>query len=125
MLTGGTPRGLGRDGGKREGEQLALAEMHPFAQGIADFQHAHDPVGEGLDDGNFQPEAEIPDLRGKRPAFIQQILGLAGQPMQALQQRRRGLRQSQLLDRRASRCKRIARQVDAIEVFEILAASCR
>jgi hypothetical protein len=59
MLAGRAPRGLACDRGKRESEQFTLAEMHTLAQGIAHLQHAHDPIGEGLDNGDLQAEPEI------------------------------------------------------------------
>ena len=96
--------------------------MHALAKGIAHFQHADDLVGKSLDHRNLETEPEIPDLGGERSAFVEQRCGPHRQRLQALQQRRRRLRLSEHLDRRARRCERIARQIDAVEIAIILGA---
>src|SRR5882724_10807102 len=96
--------------------------MHSLAQGIAYFQKANDLVGESLNHGDLKPEPEIPHFGTERFAFREQTFGPRGKGMQALQQRRRRARLSELLDRGPGRCERVARKIDAIEISVVFAA---
>ena len=103
-------------------QQFERAEMHALAEGIAHLQHADDLVGKSLDHGDLEPEPEILHFGAERFAFIEQGFGPHRERLQALQQRRRRLRLAQHLDRCAACGQRIARQVDAVEIFVILGA---
>src|SRR5581483_6161097 len=105
-----------------EREQFKRIEMHPLGQGIAHLEQADDPVCEGLNDCDLQCQPEIPDVSDERSTLVEQDFITRGQRLQAFQERRLSARLAQLLDRRAASCKRIARQVDAVEIFEVFAA---
>ena len=118
----GAPDHFADDAADALREQFGLAQMHALAERIAHLQHADDLVGKGLDHGNLEPEPEILHLGAERPAFIEQGLGPHRERLQALQQRRLRLRLAQHLDGGAAGGQRIARQIDAVEVFVVLGA---
>jgi len=104
------------------GEQFERAQMHPFAEGVADLQKADDLFREGLDHRDLKPEAEIPHLGAERLAFTEQGFGPCGERMETLQQRSRRLVERKLLHRRARFLQHVERQVDAVEDLVVLAA---
>jgi len=107
--------------GQAEGQQFDRPKVHPLAQGIAHLEKANDPVRESLDHGNLETKPEIPDLGAERFAFAEQRLVAAGQRMQTLQQLCRCAVFCELFDGGSGLPKRIARQIDAIEIPVILA----
>src|SRR5271167_2942625 len=96
--------------------------MHSLAQRISHLEKTNDFVREGLNHGNLESKPEILHLGAERLAFFEQRLGSRGERMQALQHRVRCAVPSQLLNRCPGSGKRIAREVDAIEVLVIFAA---
>src|SRR5258708_38761902 len=90
--------------------------MHPFAQGIADFQQPNDLFRERLDHRNLEPEAEISYLRAERLAFAEQRLRARGERMETLQQGGRRLVERKRLDDSARGLERVERQGDGIGV---------
>ena len=66
-----------------------------------------EPMRQGIDDGDFQAEPGVGDRGGEAVAFAQQPFGALGEPMQAIEQRRRCPRGAELL--RCSRRRRRAR----------------
>src|SRR5215813_12688424 len=96
--------------------------MHPLAQGIANFQEAHNLFRESLDHRDLEPKTEIPDQRSQRLSFAEQILRPRRERVETFQQWGRRSFQCKRLDGRTGRLKRIERQIDTIEALVVLAA---
>src|SRR3954466_4077876 len=111
-----------RQSGDAVSEQFRRTKMHPLAERITRLQQSNDLFGESLDHGYFEPKAEILHFGGERSALVEQPLGPRGKQMQTFQELRRGSLCSKRIERSSCRGQRIARQVNPVEVFVVLAA---
>ena len=103
--------------------ELRLAEMHALAQRIARLQQRHDVARVGVDHRDFEREPRVLDLAGERLALAQQPFVARREIVDAAQQlAARRLAAPSSLRRRARGRERIERDIDAIEIAEILAA---
>ena len=78
-------------------------KMHALAERIARHQHARQAMRQRVDDGDFEAEAPVVDQCRKVIALAQQSLGALGEPVQAIEQRRRCPRLAERFDRRSRR----------------------